>query len=133
MVLPDRKKSLDQKSYRYSIGKNMDTNFFNELDTAVTVCDKAGIILYMNEKACETFKKYGGRNLIGKNIFDYHNQNSCEIIKKLLKEDTGNTYTITKNNVKKLIHQTAWHQDGKVMGLIEFSVELPEDMPDHQR
>ena len=87
----------------------------------------------MNEKACETFKKYGGRDLIGKNLFDYHNQNSCEIINKLLKEGGSNTYTITKNDRKKLIHQTAWHQGGKVMGLIEFSLELPENMPDQQR
>ena len=83
--------------------------------------------------ACKTFEKYGGRDLIGKNIYEYQNPNSCEIIKKLLKEDRCNTYTITKNNKKKLIHQTPWHQDGKVMGLIEFSVELPEEMPDHQR
>lgn len=111
----------------------MNTDFFNELDTAITVCDKEGIILFMNEKACETFKKYGGRGLIGKNINDYHNLNSCEIIKKLLIEDRCNTYTITKNNKKKLIHQTPWHQNGNVMGLIEFSVELPEGMPDQQR
>lgn len=111
----------------------MDTKFFNELDTAITVCNIDGIILFMNEKACKTFKKYGGRDLIGKNIFDYHNSNSCDIIKKLLKEDRSNTYTITKNNMKKLIHQTTWHHDGKVMGLIEFSVELPEDMPDQKR
>ncbi len=107
--------------------------FFNELDAAITVCDRDGKILFMNEKAFKTFEKYGGRNLIGKNIFDYHNPDSCDIIKKLLKEDRSNTYTITKNNMKKLIHQTTWHRDGKVMGLIEFSVELPEDMPNHQR
>jgi PAS domain S-box-containing protein len=112
----------------------MDTDMFlNELDAAITVCDKDGKILFMNEKDCETFKKYGGRDLIGKNIFDYHNPDSCNIIKKLLKEDRSNTYTITKNNRKKLIHQTTWHKDGKIMGLIEFSVKLPEDMPNHQR
>ena len=111
----------------------MKTNFFSELDTAITVCDREGIILYMNEKAFKTFEKYGGMDLIGKNIFDCHNPNSCMIIKKLIKEDVNNTYTITKNNRKKLIHQTPWYQDGKVMGLIEFSLELPENMPDQQR
>ena len=110
----------------------MSIEYFKQLDTAVTVCDRAGIILYMNEKACETFKKYGGRDLIGRNVFDYHNQNSCEIIKRLLTEDKSNTYTITKNNIKKLIHQTTWHEDGKIMGLIEFSLELPEVMPDQK-
>jgi transcriptional regulator with PAS, ATPase and Fis domain len=107
--------------------------FFNELDTAITVCDNEGVILFMNEKAIKTFEKYGGKNLIGKNIYDYHNPNSCEIIKRLLKEDKSNTYTITKNGAKKLIHQTPWHEDGKIMGLIEFSVELPADMQDHKR
>ena len=112
----------------------MDTEyFFSELDSAITVCDKEGIILFMNEKACKSFEKYGGRELMGKNLFDCHNQNSCEIIRKLLKEDISNTYTITRNNMKTLIHQTPWHRDGKVMGLIEFSVDLPEDMPNHQR
>jgi PAS domain S-box-containing protein len=111
----------------------MHTEYFDELNTAITVCDRTGLILYMNEKACETFKKYGGRDLIGKNILDYHNRDSCEIINRLLKEDKSNTYTITKNNMKKLIHQTTWHRDGKVMGLIEFSVMLPDGMPDQQR
>lgn len=35
-----------------------------EMNCAVTVCDTKGIILYMNDKACQTFAKYG--NLIGK-------------------------------------------------------------------
>jgi transcriptional regulator with PAS, ATPase and Fis domain len=108
-------------------------HYFSELDTAITVCDKDGIILFMNEKAIKTFEKYGGNELIGKNIYDYHNPNSCEIINRLLKEDKSNTYTITKAGRKKLIHQTPWHKDGLVMGLIEFSVELPADMQDHMR
>ena len=111
----------------------MNTEFFNELDSAVTVCDKNGIILFMNEKSCKSFEEYGGRKLMGKNLFDCHNENSCRIIKELLREDKSNTYTITKNNKKKLIHQTPWHEDGKVMGLIEFSIDLPEEVPDYQR
>ncbi|MFC1839726.1 hypothetical protein ACFL1N_09110, partial [Thermodesulfobacteriota bacterium] len=56
---------------------------------------------------------------------------SCKI--QVLTENKSNTYTVTKNNKKKLIHQTPWHKDGKVMGLIEFSIDLPEEIPDHQR
>ena len=107
--------------------------FLNELDAAVTVCARDGIILFMNEKACKTLEKYGGRKLISKNLFDCHNRNSCEIIQNLMEENKSNTYTVTKNNRKKLVHQTPWHKDGKIMGLIEFSVELPEDVPNHQR
>jgi transcriptional regulator with PAS, ATPase and Fis domain len=114
----------------------MDTNytiFFNETDCSITVCDTKGSILFMNEKSCKSFEKYGGRDLIGKNLFDCHNQNSCNIIKELLRENKSNTYTVTKNNKKKLIHQAPWHKDGKVMGLIEFSIDLPEEIPGLQR
>ncbi len=110
----------------------MHSDFFNELDSAVTVCDKNGIILYMNEKSCKSFEKYGGKDLIGKSLFDCHNDNSCRIIRELLSEGKSNTYTVTKNNIKRLIHQTPWHRDGHVMGLIEFSVELPADMPHYK-
>lgn len=87
----------------------------------------------MNERSCKSFEKYGGRDLIGKNLFDCHNQNSINIIKELLREDKSNTYTITKNNRKKLIHQTPWYRNGEVMGLIEFSIDLPEEVPDYER
>jgi DUF438 domain-containing protein len=45
-----------------------------QMDCAVTVCDKDGIIIYMNEKSRKTFEKYG--NLIGKNLMDCHNPSS---------------------------------------------------------
>lgn len=111
----------------------MKTDFFMELDSAVTVCDRDGIILYMNDKSCKSFEKYGGMELIGKSLFDCHNENSCKIIRQLIKEDKSNTYTVTGNGIKKLIHQAPWYKNGRVMGLIEFSTELPEEMPDHQR
>ncbi len=49
-----------------------------------------------------------------------------------------NSYTISKNGVKKLIHQTPWYKignDGKKMvgGLVEVSIVLPDDMPHFDR
>ncbi|MFC1494855.1 PAS domain-containing protein [Thermodesulfobacteriota bacterium] len=64
----------------------MDANYFNELDSAITVCDMDGIILFMNERACKAFEIFGGRDLVGKNLFDCHNRDSCKIIKELLPE-----------------------------------------------
>ena len=49
-----------------------------EMNCAVTVFDTKGIILYMNDKACQTFAKYG--NLIGKNLLTCHNAQSQEKI-----------------------------------------------------
>ena len=39
-----------------------------ELNCSITVCDKDGIIVYMNDRAIEQYKKRG--NLIGKNMIE---------------------------------------------------------------
>ena len=52
-----------------------------EMNCAITVCDKEGVILYMNDKAKETFSKHG--NLIGKSLIPCHNERSRGIIADL--------------------------------------------------
>ncbi len=99
------------------------------LNCAITVCDRNGIILYMNEKSQRTFEKWGGKDLIGKSLFDCHSLGSVETIHRLMNNNESNTYTIEKNGIKKLIYQTPWHQDGEVAGMVEFSIELPTEMP----
>jgi transcriptional regulator with PAS, ATPase and Fis domain len=104
---------------------------FNDIDVSITICDKNFTIIYMNEKAKKTFEKYGF--LIGKNLLNCHNNNSKEILQRLIEHGEKNTYTILKNGIKKLIHQTPWYKDGKVAGLIEFSIEIPDDMKHFNR
>ena len=38
----------------------------------VTVCDAQGRILEMNDRSVAQFVKYGGKELIGKNLLDCH-------------------------------------------------------------
>lgn len=102
-----------------------------EMNCAVTVCDNDGIILYMNDKAKETFARHG--DLIGKSLIPCHNERSREIIADLLASGGSNSYTIEKNGVRKMIYQTAWREDGKVAGLVEISMVIPEDMPHYVR
>ncbi len=102
-----------------------------QMDCAVTVCDKDGVIVYMNEKSRKTFEKYG--NLIGKNLMDCHNPSSIDKIKELLATGGNNTYTIEKNGIKKIIYQTAWKENNIVSGLVEISIVLPEEVPNHIR
>ena len=104
-------------------------DYFSELPVAVTICDKEGIILYMNEKATKTFANYGGRELIGKSLFTCHKDSSSNMIRKMMETDATNTYTIEKAGVKKMIHQAPWKVNGEVQGMIEFSIELPAQMP----
>ena len=101
------------------------------MNCAVTVCDTHGTILYMNEKAKETFAKHG--DLIGRNLFDCHSETSQAKIRELLSTGGSNAYTIEKRGVKKMIYQTAWRKNGVVSGLVEISMILPDTLPHHVR
>ena len=103
--------------------------WIKEFSGAITVCDEQGVILYMNDKACETFKNDGGRDLIGKNLLDCHPEPSRSKLAGMLKNQTSNVYSIEKNNVKKIIYQTPWFENGAYKGFVEFSLEIPLKMP----
>lgn len=106
----------------------------NELPfVAITVCDKDGKILDMNERSQMTFAKSGGKDLIGKSLFDCHPQRAQEMIKHLMNSQETSTYTIEKEGVKKLIYQTPWYQDGQFAGLVEMSIVIPNDIPHYKR
>lgn len=103
---------------------------------AVTVCDREGFIIYMNDKAKATFAKHG--ELIGNNLKNCHSPRSWEIITMLLEKEESNSYTILKNGVKKIIHQTPWYEEEdngsgivekRLGGLVEVSIVIPEEMP----
>ena len=104
-------------------------NWVDGFPGAVTVCDPNGIILYMNEKACQVFAKDGGQELIGSNLLDCHPGPAKDKVQRLLREQTSNVYTIEKNGVKKMIYQAPWYTGGKFAGLVELSLELPTEVP----
>ncbi|OIP04317.1 MAG: hypothetical protein AUJ97_02965 [Bacteroidetes bacterium CG2_30_32_10] len=103
-------------------------DWFNEFPSAITVCDKNGIILYMNEKSCKTFSKDGSETLIGKSLYDCHPAAATAKIKELLATGKSNSYTIEKNGIKKLIHQSPWFENNELKGLVEISIEIPFGM-----
>lgn len=105
-------------------------NWANELPfVAITISDKNGKIIEMNERSVMTFQKSGGRELIGKQLMDCHSQRSKEMIQEMIKSNKTNAYTIEKEGLKKLIYQTPWYENGEFGGLVEFSIVIPMDMP----
>lgn len=98
---------------------------------AITVCDADGIILYMNERARETFARHG--DLIGKNLFECHSPSSREKIRHMLATGESNAYTISKQGQRKMIYQTPWRSNGRVAGMVEISMVIPETMPHYIR
>lgn len=106
----------------------MELDFFQFQEGSVSVCDKEGIILYMNQKALTTFG-----DKIGMNLFTCHPPKAQEKIHSLLKTGEPNAYTIEKKGIKKIIYQTPWYKDNKIAGLIEYSFPIPFDMPHYIR
>jgi transcriptional regulator with PAS, ATPase and Fis domain len=104
-----------------------------EFPSAITICKQDGTIIYMNEKSKLTFKKDGGEKLIGTNALDCHPEPSRTKLKKMLQEGKSNNYTIEKNGIKKLIHQSPWYEKGAYMGFVEISIEVDVNVPHFKR
>lgn len=106
-----------------------DTPWTVEFPGSIIVCDSDGVILEMNAVAANTFAADGGFSLVGKNLLDCHPEAARAKVETLFKNRTRNVYTILKKGVKKLIYQSPWYRDGEYAGFVEFSLEIPEDMP----
>ena len=115
---------------------NQDNNLFpiksewsDNLDFAITITDVDNNIVYMNNVSKKTFPT----SVIGDNLDACHSQNSNDIIASLIKNKASNTYSVQKNNITKLIHQTPWYINDEVAGLVEVSIVLPDNMQHHNR
>lgn len=103
-------------------------DYYKELNIAITVCDKEGRIINMNDKSKKTFLKPGANELIGENVVNCHPEPARSLLEDMLQNPRTNAYTIEKNGIKKLIYQTPWFQDGEYMGFMELSMEIPFEM-----
>ncbi|MBR1767015.1 MAG: PAS domain-containing protein [Bacteroidales bacterium] len=108
--------------------------YFEGLKTiAITVCDAEGNVLDMNQRSADVNSH--GHKIIGNNLMDCHPEPAKTKLKGLLAHQEQNIYSIEKTNtdgskVKKLIYQTPWYkEDGSFGGLVEYSLEIPFDMP----
>ena len=103
--------------------------WIKEFPGAITVCDRDGVVVAMNDKSAATFASSGGAALIGTNLLDCHPGASRDKLAAMLKGGVGGSYTIEKNGVKKIIHQMPWFAGGQFAGLVEISLEIPVGMP----
>jgi transcriptional regulator with PAS, ATPase and Fis domain len=109
------------------------SGWLDGIDVAITLCDREGVIVYMNERSAQTFAKEGGRALLGKNLMDCHPDAARRKIRSLMETGASHSYSIEKNGVKKLIHQEPWFKDGEMGGLAEFSIVIPFSLPHFAR
>lgn len=91
----------------------------------IVICDLSHTIVYMNSAAVENYKKRGGEKLLGQNIFDCHNEKSCEMIKRVVSwfgKDKNNNLVYTFKNTKynKDIYMVALRDEsGELIGYYE--------------
>lgn len=111
----------------------MDFEWIKEFPAAITVCDRKGDIIEMNDKACLTFAADGGKELIGHNLKDCHKPASWDKILEIMDTGIANMYTIEKNGQHKMIIQQPWFKEGIVAGIVEMSIVLPEVLPHYVR
>ena len=101
----------------------------HEFSGAITVSDPDGIILEMNEKAAESFREQGGRDLIGTNMLDCHPEPARTKTRELLDSRRTNVYTIEKRGQKKLVFQAPWYSGEEYRGFVELVLEIPTETP----
>lgn len=105
---------------------NTNYDYFEFADIAVTVIDKDGRIMDMNEMAKKTYVRPGGSSLIGDNALDYHPAPAKSILEDMLANPRTNIYTLEKDGTKKLIFQCPWYyEDRRYAGYIEVAIVLP--------
>jgi len=108
-------------------------NWYDQLNASITVCDRKGIVVYMNKRAIAQFQKSGGEKLIGQSLVDCHPEPARTKLLEMLLDPMENIYTTEKNGVKKIIIQKPWIQDDEFCGVVEISFELPLDLVNHIR
>ncbi|MBQ0158481.1 MAG: PAS sensor protein [Bacteroidales bacterium] len=105
-------------------------DYLAHVPCAVRVCDTAGIVLYQNALAIAR-----DGNVVGQCLYGCHNPQSQQKIRDMLSHDTTNTYEVIKGGQRRLVYQTPWYEQegGPVAGLVEFAIDLPQDMPVRNR
>ena len=104
-----------------------------EFPGAITVCNEHGTVIDMNDKSALTFEADGGRALIGTNLRSCHPAAAQAKVDTLFAQRQPNVYTIRKNGVRKLIYQSPWYRDGRFAGIVELSLQIPDEIPEFIR
>ena len=100
-------------------------SMIDEDKCAVVICDLEHTIIYMNPASKVHYAKYGGGNLLGKNLLACHNPRSCEMIKKVVEwfgKDKNNNriYTYHSERENKDVYMIALRDaDGELIGYYE--------------
>ncbi len=104
-------------------------DWVREFPGAVIVCDEAGRITELNDRAARNYEAEGGQALVGRSLLDCHPGPARAKLAALMAERRTNVYTIEKKGLRKLIHQAPWFRAGRYAGFVEIVFEVPAEIP----
>ena len=104
-----------------------------ELPAGITVCDRSGTVIGMNDASAASYASDGGYKLIGSNIRDCHPPEALKILDSMLESGTPHVYMIENHGTRKILCELPWYTGGKLSGLVELSVVLPDTVPCYRR
>jgi transcriptional regulator with PAS, ATPase and Fis domain len=99
----------------------------------IMILDRDGLILEMNDRSAENYAEDGGRDLIGKNVYDCHPEPSRTQLRKIVEHDQPTLYTTERAGVKEMICLMPWFKNGEHVGLVHIEFEIPFDLPHYVR
>lgn len=108
---------------------NMD--WIKDFSVAVVICDRKGVLTYLNDAAAEMYAHAGGYALLGKSIMEgcHKQQASNDKMIEIMETRKPYTYSIERNGVKRLIHQMPHIINDEVVGIVEVAIIVPFDIP----
>jgi hypothetical protein len=108
-------------------------DWINEFQGIITICDRTGKIVYLNNRAIKNFEKDGGINLLGSDIYACHPEAASIKLRKLIENCETNIYYTLRNRVRHLIHQSPLFEKGEYKWFAEFIFDIPEETITHIR
>ena len=94
-------------------------------EAAIVLCDLAHTIVYMNPAAVKRYEKWGGAELVGRNLMGCHNAESRQRIDRVLawfreSPDHNKVYTFYNEQENKDVYMVALRDDeGTLIGYYE--------------
>lgn len=97
----------------------------NSFPAEIIVCDPDGNIVEMNQKAILLYQEEGGEAMVGRNIFDHHEEPSRSQVKSVVNQRKTTIYTAEQGGNKKLVCIAPWFQQDEYAGFTLLVLDLP--------
>ncbi len=100
---------------------------------AITITDKNGIVIEMNERSKKLYEKDSGCAVLGRNVLTRHPPGTREKVRQIYETQSFNIYSNTRDGKKHLIYQAPYFIAGEFSGIVELLLDLPDDIPHFDR